>query len=313
MRFPDDGDYVFPGALAPLHVRDGIGLHLEPNVWLRHHLPGSRTTSPTRSTSPSRSSEATASAVAPLRRGAARRAGRRHSAATRVGGAAARRSARRACRRRRAPRAARASRARRSAVLRKAHRRPLLPVGDRRLDQHRARRDRDDLAADPLVHPEPRVEVRAVLAAPLDVALDRDQRVALLERRPHRRDHARAARSPRPRRARVEHPCWRGRRPLLVGTDADREQRDDVAAARSPSRARTPRPSPAAARRPSDGSGARAPRRPARRRRGARAGTRELVVEPPPVPPPHRVVVHVLGKRGRELSWRISRRSGRSA
>lgn len=40
MRFPDDGDYVFPGALAPLHVRDGIGLHLEPNVWLRHHLPG---------------------------------------------------------------------------------------------------------------------------------------------------------------------------------------------------------------------------------------------------------------------------------
>ena len=40
MRFPEDGDYVFPGALAPLHVRDGIGLHLEPYVWLRHHLPG---------------------------------------------------------------------------------------------------------------------------------------------------------------------------------------------------------------------------------------------------------------------------------
>ena len=38
MRFPDDGDYVVPVMLAPLHVRDGIGLHLEPNVWLRHRL-----------------------------------------------------------------------------------------------------------------------------------------------------------------------------------------------------------------------------------------------------------------------------------
>lgn len=40
MQFPGDGDYVFPGALAPLHVRDGVGLHVEPNVWLRHRLPG---------------------------------------------------------------------------------------------------------------------------------------------------------------------------------------------------------------------------------------------------------------------------------
>ena len=31
-----DGDHVFPGGLAPLHVRDGIGRHVEPNVWLRH-------------------------------------------------------------------------------------------------------------------------------------------------------------------------------------------------------------------------------------------------------------------------------------
>jgi len=38
MRFPDDGDYVFPGALAPLHVRDGVGRHVEPNVWVRHRL-----------------------------------------------------------------------------------------------------------------------------------------------------------------------------------------------------------------------------------------------------------------------------------
>jgi GNAT superfamily N-acetyltransferase len=38
MSFPEDGDYVVPGALAPLHVRDGIGRHLEPNVWVRHRL-----------------------------------------------------------------------------------------------------------------------------------------------------------------------------------------------------------------------------------------------------------------------------------
>jgi GNAT superfamily N-acetyltransferase len=36
MRFPDDGEYVFPGALAPLVVRDGVGRHVEPNVWMRH-------------------------------------------------------------------------------------------------------------------------------------------------------------------------------------------------------------------------------------------------------------------------------------
>jgi GNAT superfamily N-acetyltransferase len=38
VRFPEDGDYVFPGCLAPLYVRDGIGTHVEPNVWLRHPL-----------------------------------------------------------------------------------------------------------------------------------------------------------------------------------------------------------------------------------------------------------------------------------
>jgi len=36
MRFPGDGEYVFPGALAPLVVEQGIGTHIEPNVWLRH-------------------------------------------------------------------------------------------------------------------------------------------------------------------------------------------------------------------------------------------------------------------------------------
>jgi hypothetical protein len=27
-----------PGMLAPLVVRDGTGVHVEPNVWLRHRL-----------------------------------------------------------------------------------------------------------------------------------------------------------------------------------------------------------------------------------------------------------------------------------
>lgn len=36
MRFPDDGEYVFPGGLTPLSVRDGIGCYWEPNVWVRH-------------------------------------------------------------------------------------------------------------------------------------------------------------------------------------------------------------------------------------------------------------------------------------
>jgi GNAT superfamily N-acetyltransferase len=36
MRFPSDGMYVVPGMLAPLQVLDGVGTHVEPNVWLRH-------------------------------------------------------------------------------------------------------------------------------------------------------------------------------------------------------------------------------------------------------------------------------------
>ena len=36
MRFPADGTYIVPGMLAPLEVRDGVGVHVEPNVWLRH-------------------------------------------------------------------------------------------------------------------------------------------------------------------------------------------------------------------------------------------------------------------------------------
>ena len=36
MAFPDDGEYVFPGGLAPLTVSRGIGEYWEPNVWIRH-------------------------------------------------------------------------------------------------------------------------------------------------------------------------------------------------------------------------------------------------------------------------------------
>jgi hypothetical protein len=36
MRFPADGEYVFPGALATLVVANGVGRHVEPNVWVRH-------------------------------------------------------------------------------------------------------------------------------------------------------------------------------------------------------------------------------------------------------------------------------------
>jgi hypothetical protein len=38
MSLPADGDYVVPEMLAPLHVRDEVGRHVEPNVWLRHRL-----------------------------------------------------------------------------------------------------------------------------------------------------------------------------------------------------------------------------------------------------------------------------------
>jgi len=38
MQFPEDGEYIFPGGLAPLVVRDGIGVHVEPNVWIVHRV-----------------------------------------------------------------------------------------------------------------------------------------------------------------------------------------------------------------------------------------------------------------------------------
>jgi hypothetical protein len=38
LDLPADGDYVFPGGLAPLTVTDGVGLYFEPNVWMLHEL-----------------------------------------------------------------------------------------------------------------------------------------------------------------------------------------------------------------------------------------------------------------------------------
>jgi GNAT superfamily N-acetyltransferase len=36
MAFPSDGRYVVPGGLVPVEVRNGRGVYLEPNVWMRH-------------------------------------------------------------------------------------------------------------------------------------------------------------------------------------------------------------------------------------------------------------------------------------
>jgi hypothetical protein len=38
MSFPEDGDYVVPGALVPVCFEDGVGRYVEPNVWMRHEV-----------------------------------------------------------------------------------------------------------------------------------------------------------------------------------------------------------------------------------------------------------------------------------
>src|SRR5205814_4450552 len=65
---------------------------------------------------------------------------------------------------------------------------PLLPLRHRALDDERAGTDPEDLGAEPLVDAEPRIEELSVDAAPRQVALDRGQRVAGLERRADRCD-----------------------------------------------------------------------------------------------------------------------------
>jgi GNAT superfamily N-acetyltransferase len=36
LQFPEDGDYVVPGALVPVQFEGGRGTYVEPNVWMRH-------------------------------------------------------------------------------------------------------------------------------------------------------------------------------------------------------------------------------------------------------------------------------------
>jgi GNAT superfamily N-acetyltransferase len=36
LAYPDDGDYVVPGALVPVRFTGGRGTYVEPNVWMRH-------------------------------------------------------------------------------------------------------------------------------------------------------------------------------------------------------------------------------------------------------------------------------------
>jgi hypothetical protein len=38
MAFPDNGEYVFPGGLAPLSVNEGTGAYWEPNIWMQHDM-----------------------------------------------------------------------------------------------------------------------------------------------------------------------------------------------------------------------------------------------------------------------------------
>lgn len=42
MRFPDDGEYVVPGALVPVSINHTLdqGEYIEPNVWMRHAIHG---------------------------------------------------------------------------------------------------------------------------------------------------------------------------------------------------------------------------------------------------------------------------------
>jgi GNAT superfamily N-acetyltransferase len=38
MELPEDGMYIVPRMLAPLEVHEGVGTHVEPNVWMRHEV-----------------------------------------------------------------------------------------------------------------------------------------------------------------------------------------------------------------------------------------------------------------------------------
>lgn len=42
MHFERDGNYIFPGGLAPLNVAGRLGRYWEPNVWMLHEVPRER-------------------------------------------------------------------------------------------------------------------------------------------------------------------------------------------------------------------------------------------------------------------------------
>jgi hypothetical protein len=42
MKFPEDGEYVFPFGLSPLYVTGAVGSYWEPNVWMLHEVRDTR-------------------------------------------------------------------------------------------------------------------------------------------------------------------------------------------------------------------------------------------------------------------------------
>ena len=36
LDFPANGEYIIPGALNPVCIKDGQGVYIEPNVWMHH-------------------------------------------------------------------------------------------------------------------------------------------------------------------------------------------------------------------------------------------------------------------------------------
>src|SRR5438093_1240543 len=112
---------------------------------------------------------------------------------------------------------------------------PLLELGDAALRDERVLRDPEDLGTEPLVRAEPRIEEQPVLAPPLGVALDRGQRIQVLEARPHRCDELPAALAPETAHVLEHHP--RETAALIIGVDEDRQRAPPVGPGRFEPRA----------------------------------------------------------------------------
>src|SRR5215472_14078157 len=81
-----------------------------------------------------------------------------------------------------------------AAAVGKGHSGPLLQLVHRALDDHRVWRRPEDGRAEPLMGPDPRIEMQAIATVPAGKALHVRQRVTSLQRWPYWRDH-----SPQPR------------------------------------------------------------------------------------------------------------------